>query len=83
MQAELPVTIQKLLWDADIQSLDLEKHQQLIIERVMNYGTLADWRWIVARYGAGTIRALLKTSDASARSAIRSEVRQLASLILR
>lgn len=82
MNAELPSSIQKLLWDADLRSLDLIAHRQLIIERTINYGTLADWRWILARYGAGVVRATFEARNSS-RSAIRSEARQLASLILR
>lgn len=52
MDAGLPASIQKLLWDADIRSLDERVHRRLIMERVLNYGALADWRWLVARYGA-------------------------------
>ena len=83
MKAELPASIQQLLWDADKRSLDQEAHKQLIIERALNYGTLADWRWLVARYGTNDIRAVLKTRDESSRSAVRVEARELASLILR
>lgn len=83
MSAGIPVSIRKLLWDADVRALDLVTHQRLIVERVLNYGTLADWRWIVARYGVGAIRALLSERAGASRSAIRDEARHLASLILR
>lgn len=83
MDIKLPVSIQRLLWDANPFLLDQEIHRQLIIERVLNYGTLADWRWLVTRYGANSIRATLKTQNAFSRSAVRSEARQLASLIIR
>lgn len=78
----IPVSVQKLLWDADSRLLDQEIHRQLIIERVLNYGTLADWRWLVVRYGAHNIRAALKTHNAFFRSAVRSEARRLALLVI-
>jgi hypothetical protein len=80
---ELPTSIRKLLWDADPRSLDVDAHRQLIIERVLNYGTLADWRWLIARYGTHSIRALLRARGMFQRSAIRSETRRLATLIIR
>lgn len=83
MDIGLPTSIQKLLWDADLRALDQEAHGRLIIERVLNYGTLADWRWLVARYGANSVRAALKMRGALPRDVIRSEARQLASLIIR
>ncbi|MDZ4205642.1 MAG: hypothetical protein U1C12_00270 [Patescibacteria group bacterium] len=83
MSIELPTSIRKLLWDADPYALDQEAHQQLIIERVLNYGTLVDWRWLVARYGVNSIRASLETRSPFPRNAIRSEARMLASLIIR
>jgi hypothetical protein len=83
MDAGLPASIQKLLWDADIRSLDERVHRRLIMERVLNYGALADWRWLVARYGADSIRAVLTARSMYSRSAIRDESRQLASMILR
>lgn len=83
MRAELPASIEKLLWDADPRSLNVEAHEQLIIERAINYGTLADWRWLVTHYGARAVLAALKMRGISGRSAIRSEARELASLIIR
>lgn len=73
----------KLLWDADPRSLDTEAHRQLLIERVINYGTLSDWRWLATRYGTRDVLAALKPRGATGRSAVRSGARELASLIIR
>jgi hypothetical protein len=81
--SRLPISIQKLFWDADPYVLDQDAHQQLIIERVLNYGTLVDWRWLVARYGANSIHVSLEMRGPFPRNAIRSEARMLASLIIR
>jgi hypothetical protein len=32
-----------LFWDADIKKLDVKKHKQYIIQRVLEYGLLPDW----------------------------------------
>lgn len=83
MNTKLPASIQRLLWDADPSLLDQKVHQQLIIERVLNYGTLANWRWLIAHYGIHNVLATLKMRGTFSRSAIRNEARQLASLIIR
>ncbi|MHB8913558.1 MAG: DUF6922 domain-containing protein [Minisyncoccota bacterium] len=83
MNEKLPDSINSLLWDSNKRLLDQNTHKQVIIERVLNYGTLADWRWLVERYGTDNIRTTLVARGPSSRSAIRDEARQLASLILR
>ena len=74
--------IKKLFWDTNPDSLDVEKHERAIIERVINYGTLADWRWIVSCYSRNRVQATLHTRSLFARSNIREESRRLAELIL-
>lgn len=82
MSTEVPASIEKLLWDADLRSLNSDEHQELIIERVLNYGTLADWRWLVKRYGTPRVRATLTKHSAFSRNTVRSEAQKLASLII-
>ncbi|MFO7616828.1 MAG: hypothetical protein R6V75_06225 [Bacteroidales bacterium] len=45
---DLPKT---LFWDTEYDSLDLDKNARYIIERVVMYGSLDDWRKILAYYG--------------------------------
>lgn len=40
-----------LFWDIDIDQLDFEKNKRFIIQRVLEYGTLEDWKKIKTLYG--------------------------------
>lgn len=39
-----------LFWDYDLNSLTPETSGSIIIERVLEYGLMSDWRWLVAVY---------------------------------
>jgi len=43
----------------DFSSLDADRHQDLVIERTLAYGTRADVRWLLGRYGRPGIQAWL------------------------
>lgn len=45
----------RLFWDVDPQSLDWEKDISLIVSRVVERGTLEEWRTIEQRYGLNKI----------------------------
>lgn len=51
---------EQLFWDIDKQNFDTEKNKTLIIERVLNYGTLSEFKSILDYYGYETIRQELK-----------------------
>lgn len=40
-----------LFWDIDKNTLSPEGSKKIIIERVMEYGLISDWNWIVSVYG--------------------------------
>lgn len=44
-----------LFWDVDKNTLDLEKHKRYIINRVLDYGLMKDWRLIHEYYGIDRI----------------------------
>lgn len=46
---------ERLFWDVDPQSLDWEKDISLIVSRVVERGTLEEWRTIEQRYGLNKI----------------------------
>ncbi len=57
----------RLFWDTNPKDIDMEEHRVFIISRVLEYGTLGDWRFIQKYYGlqeiaqtATTIRTLDK-----------------------
>ncbi|MFZ4543623.1 MAG: DUF6922 domain-containing protein [Saprospiraceae bacterium] len=45
-----------IFWDIDFEKLDYQKHQTYIIERVLMYGKITDWRAIQAYYGNELIK---------------------------
>ena len=52
--------------------------EKTIIEQLINYGSLAEWRWLVSQYGIPEIRDVLQTVPASE---IKPRTRILASLL--
>lgn len=46
---------QHLFWDVDKSKLDLTKNKKLIIQRVLDYGLMADWKLISDYYGINEI----------------------------
>lgn len=42
-----------LFWDVNKDDLDMEKHSQYIIKRVLEYGMLQDWNIVKQYYGLG------------------------------
>ena len=49
-----------LFWDMDKSQLDVEKHARGLIQRVLEYGTLSDWRLTRDVYGLDTVVANCK-----------------------
>lgn len=53
---------QSLFWDVDPKTIDQKKHARYIIERIMDYGTDAEVRWMWKRYQPKTIRDIAEHS---------------------
>ena len=51
---------EQLFWDIDKLNFDFDKNKTLIIERVLNYGTLNEFKEILKYYGYEVIREELK-----------------------
>ena len=49
-----------LFWDIDPVNLDVQRYRKLIIQRVLDYGLLSDWRKIYAYYGLQNIVDVVK-----------------------
>ncbi|MBK7818957.1 MAG: hypothetical protein IPJ60_16505 [Sphingobacteriaceae bacterium] len=50
-----------LFWDIDVLSLDINSSKRTIIERVIGFGILNDWNWIVSVYGKDQIKETVLT----------------------
>ena len=54
--------VQRLFWDTDKLSVDLQSHRAYIIRRIMDYGDLKDVRWMLATYSSEEIIGVVKKS---------------------
>ena len=58
-----------IFWDTDYDSIDWEKNARYVIERVLMYGTIEDWRTIQGYYGRERIRdEMLQSRDLDPKS---------------
>lgn len=46
-----------IFWDVDPSKIDFTKHRRFIIGRVVQYGTIEDWREVKKLYGIDAIRS--------------------------
>ena len=56
-----------LFWDTDIQSIDFNKNARFVIQRVIQKGSIDDWKTIKDFYGIGFIKReilLMRNLDA-------------------
>ena len=52
----LPTSIQRLFYRYHADRLDTTRHEPLIIQTILEDGSLADWSWLFATYGWDTVR---------------------------
>lgn len=74
----LPLVAQKYFWDVNPHTLDVRKHERFIISRLLNYGRLAEWRWLIHTYGKNRLSTILQSDS---RLAVRQSVRRLAEIV--
>ena len=53
---------QYLFWDTSIQKIDIEKHKNYIIERVLTRGLLSDFYFLIQLYTTHDITSAVKKS---------------------
>lgn len=62
-----------LFWDTKYDDIDFDKHSSYVVSRVLEYGTLEDWKYIKDYYGLEKIVEIssrLRTLDKKALSFI-------------
>lgn len=55
-----PVAQHWLFWDVELSDLDVEKHADYILERVLERGRIEDVGWAMNAYGLERIRAFFR-----------------------
>ena len=68
-----------LFWDVDPETIDPEKHERYIIERVLDFGMPQEIAWTFRRYPREKISGVLRLP----RSQVRAKSRALWDLILK
>lgn len=58
MEREKPTFSKNLFWDVDINDVDIDKYPAFVIERVLVYGQLEDWRKIRSYLGLDSIKKI-------------------------
>jgi len=56
--ASPPKTMQTLFWSADVKSLDLRKDKNIIVHRILSYGSLRDLKWLFSHYPESTLKSV-------------------------
>lgn len=70
---------QALFWDVDPNTIDIEKHARYVIERVLDFGTDEEVRWMFKQYPRSKIVDALNQT----RSTVLPKSRALWELILK
>jgi len=60
LSMQLPESLYPLFWDCRADTLDLDVHAPFVLERILEYGSLAAVRWAMEQYGPARIRAFLR-----------------------
>ena len=60
MSANLPDFVARLFWDTDPTEVDLERHADYVMERVMSRGTLDAMHWLRRTYSVDRMADFLR-----------------------
>ena len=74
----LPDSFRPLFWSYRFEDLDSQKDEKAVIIQLVNYGSLAHWRWLVRQYGIAEIRQVLQSIPVTE---IKPRTRPLAALL--
>lgn len=58
-----------LFWDINPNDIDIEEHASFIVQRVLEYGKIEDWNYILSHYGISRILSItlqLRSLDSKA-----------------
>ncbi len=56
----VPSEFHDLFWDCRPETLDLDRHAPFILERLLEYGSLASARWALDTYGTEELKTFLR-----------------------
>jgi len=59
---KIPESVKVLLWDVEVNKLDIRRHKRFIIERIIKYGNEKDVKWMLETYSLKEIGEVVKKS---------------------
>lgn len=48
-----------IFWDVRFESIQWDKNSPFVVDRVLHYGTLKDWKQVLAYYGLEKVREIV------------------------
>jgi len=60
--AKMPQSFKRYFWDTDFSKIDLKKNQTYVIERLLEYGDIAAYRWLTKNFPKPTLKETAKVS---------------------
>lgn len=58
--SQLPAEVVRLLWDVDVDAVDLTRDRDLVFERIMSRGDLSAMRWLRSRFTKEELAAFVR-----------------------
>ena len=59
---KIPESVKIILWDVEVNKLDIRRHKKFIIERIIKYGNEKDVKWMLETYSLKEIGEVVKKS---------------------
>lgn len=59
---DIPQFLQPFLWSYDLSRLDIERHKNIIIKNILDFGTVQTTDWMKKNYSKNEIREAIKLS---------------------
>lgn len=51
----VPCFLQSVLWSCDVSQLDLQVNKSYIVNQILSYGTLKEFRWLFKNYSLSEV----------------------------
>jgi len=58
----LPKSFKRFFWDTELSKVDTKKHQVYIIERLLEYGDLEAYKWLIKNFAKSKIKTVAAKS---------------------
>jgi len=62
---DIPQFLQPFLWSFDLSRLDIEKHKNIIIKNILDFGTTQTTDWLKKNYSKSEIKKAIRLSTQS------------------